>query len=320
MNYFLLDRSIRTPLSWRVSTMKKSIIASFVSTVIIISGCSILKHNKYAINEEITATNVIYAGVRSSSYGIRPFPAPVGWKQATDRMSDYFQGSTPCAIWIVGVLHNDRTSCRLEFPSEGKTHENIIFLDQDKHESYLDYFDKNGIKVYLQVEPANGDLITLIDLVLGRYKHHECVIGFGVDVEWYKQSDKPGWGIPVSDASAKLWEERVKYHHQNYQLFLKHWDRTWMPPNYRGDILFVSDSQIFKNFNEMLSEYVEYWAEFFKPNMVGYQFGYDSDKKWWEPMNNPPKLMGNTIAHYIDQKCGIFWVDFTLRDVLLPSN
>ena len=199
-------------------------------------------------------------------------------------------------------------------------HQNIIFLDQDKHESYLEYFDKNGIKVYLQVEPANGDLITLIDLVLGRYKHHDCVIGFGVDVEWYKQSDKPGWGIPVSDASAKLWEERVKYHNQNYQLFLKHWDRKWMPPNYRGDILFVSDSQIFKNFNKMLSEYIEYWADYFKPNMVGYQFGYVSDRKWWEQMNNPPKLMGNTIAHYIDQKCGIFWVDFTLRDVLLPSN
>ena len=199
-------------------------------------------------------------------------------------------------------------------------HQNIIFLDQDKHESYLEYFDKNGIKVYLQVEPANGDLITLIDLVLGRYKHHDCVIGFGVDVEWYKQSDKPGWGIPVSDASAKLWEERVKYHNQNYQLFLKHWDRKWMPPNYRGDILFVSDSQIFKNFNKMLSEYIEYWADYFKPNMVGYQFGYVSDRKWWEQMNNPPKLMGNTIAHYIDQKCGLFWVDFTLRDVLISNN
>ena len=299
--------------------MKKFISLSCATAVIIISGCSITRHKKYTINEEIVAANVVYAGVRSSSYGIRPFPEPIGWEKAIDCMNGYFHESTPCAIWIIGVLHNDRTSCRLEFPSDGNVHQNIVFSEQDKHEAYLDHFDKNGIKVYLQVEPANGDLVTLIDLVLGRYRHHECVIGFGVDVEWYKQSDKPGWGIPVTDASAKLWEERVKYHNQDYQLFLKHWDRDWMPPNYRGDILFISDSQIFNDFDEMLSEFIEYWADYFKPNMVGYQFGYGSDRKWWKKMNNPPRLMGNTIAHYIDQKCGIFWVDFTLRDVL-PSD
>ena len=131
--------------------MKKLLIALFVLTVIIISGCSILKHKKYAINEEIAAANVVYAGVRSSSYGIQPFPAPGEWGLAMNRMSDYFMGSTPCGIWIVGVLHKDRTSCHLEFPSDNKAHENIVFWDKDKHEPYLDYFDKNGIKMKLEI-------------------------------------------------------------------------------------------------------------------------------------------------------------------------
>jgi hypothetical protein len=88
-----------------------------------------------------------------------------------------------------------------------------------------------------------------------------------------------------------------------------------MPPNYRGDIVFVDDSQIFDNFGEMLDEFVDYWAEYFAPNMVFFQIGYPSDRPWWQKMSNPPKDMGKAIAQRISQRCGIFWVDFTLRDV-----
>lgn len=265
-----------------------------------------------------SVNNIISAGIRSSSYGIKPFPEPIGWQKAMETMSGYFPGSIPCAIWIVGELKKPK-SCRLFFPSEGKSYPFIEFEETDKHEQFLNHFDKAGIKVFLQVEPAHADMITLIDLVLSRYKHHECVVGFGIDVEWYREADRPEWGVPVDDETAEKWEERVKSHNPSYQLFLKHWDRDWMPKTYRGDIVFVDDSQMLKDFEAMLDEFVSYWADYFKPNSVFFQIGYESDRPWWQKLVTPPKEIGSAIAGRIKQKCGIFWVDFTLRDVL-PSS
>jgi hypothetical protein len=259
--------------------------------------------------------NVIYAGVRSSSYGIEPFPEPQGWQKAIETMSGYFEGSTSCAIWIVGKFERNK-ACRLFFPSDGKTYTNIEFEAVDTHEKYLSYFDTAGIKVFLQVEPASADLPTLIDLVLNRYKHHKCVIGFGVDVEWHRESERPEWGVPVDDRMAETWEQRVRAHNPQYRLFLKHWDRQWMPKNYRGDIVFVDDSQILPNLDAMVEEFATSWAAYFYPNTVFFQIGYPSDKPWWQKLNNPPSDIGKAIAEQIKQDCGIFWVDFTLRDVL----
>ncbi len=296
---------------------KMIILASFIF-VLLSNWCHIKRAVAYERDETMHARKVIYAGVRSSDYGIDPFPEPSGWVSAMKTMSGYWDGSTPCAIWIVGEFRGPK-ECHLFFPSEGKNFTNVYFNETDKHEKYLDYFDKTGIKIFLQVEPANADVNTLIDLVLNRYKHHECVIGFGIDVEWYRESENPKWGVKVDDDSAKNWEARVKSHNNNYRLFLKHWDRNWMPEHYRGDIIFVDDSQIFENFKSQIDEFADYWADFFKPNTVFFQIGYKSDKPWWQKLDNPPKIIGDAIKERVKQEVGIFWVDFTLRDVLPTS-
>jgi hypothetical protein len=259
---------------------------------------------------------VVWAGVRSSQYGIKPFPAPEGWLKAMRKMESYFPGSSPAAIWIVGQMAGDRANMRLFFPSEGKQVPHVEFEPVDHHEAFLDAFDKAGIKVFLQVEPADADMETLIDLVLGRYKHHPCVIGFGVDVEWFRVAARPGTGTEVDDATAKKWEARVKSHNPAYQLFLKHWDIKWMPPAYRGDIVFVDDSQIFKTMEEMVNEFTSGWAPAFYPNTVVFQIGYGPDKPWWSKLHTPPKELGNAIRKGVKQDMGIIWVDFSLRDVL----
>jgi hypothetical protein len=294
--------------------MKQILFFSLILSLALFISCGKKDKKKYTVDKTIRVENVLYAGARSSSYGIRPFPDPNGWQSVMDTMKNYFKGSTACAIWIVGRMHGDR-KCRLEFTPDGQTDTSLVFLDYDKHEVYLQHFDSTGIKVFLQVEPANASMIRLIDLVLNRYKHHPCVIGFGIDVEWFREAENPEWGVKVSDDSAKAWEQQVKSINPDYKLFLKHWDRNWMPPTYRGDLIFVSDSQIFKKMDDMLEEFVVYWADYFKPNMVFYQFGYRSDKSWWQNLDNPPQEIGNTIARNISQNCGIFWVDFTLRDV-----
>jgi len=300
--------------------MRFKILIIFVYIIpLLVIGCDKKRPLNYEIPNTIKAGKVKYAGVRSSSYGVKPFPEPAGWQNAMEKMSNYYEGSTPCGIWIVGKLRRPK-SCFLEFIGDSAQHNNISFLDRDKHEEYLTHFDSVGIKVFLQVEPANANVSTLIDLVLNQYKQHECVIGFGIDVEWYREFDNKGWGIKVKDDSAKVWEDRVKSHNSNYKLFLKHWDRKWMPKNYREEIIFISDSQMLESFEKMLDEFVIYWADYFKPNPVGYQIGYGSDRSWWEKFDTPPKDIGMTIAWNIDQSCSIFWVDFTLRDVLPTSE
>ncbi len=263
---------------------------------------------------QASAPHVAFAGVRSSAYGIKPFPAPAEWEKAIMTMSGYYPGSTPVAIWIVGRLSRPRT-CRLEFPGGATALPNIMFDDVDKHEAYLSQFDRAGIKVFLQVEPADADMKTLIDLVLGRYGKHPCVIGFGVDVEWHREADRPEWGVPVDDEMGRQWEAWVKTHNPAYRLFIKHWDLRWLCPTYRGDIVFVDDSQILPDLSAMVSEF-EAWGKFFSPNIVLFQIGYPSDKPWWSQLPQPPKMLGQAIAAKIGQTCGIIWVDFTLRDVL----
>jgi len=285
---------------------------------LILVGGSCTAKKKYIIDINATVENIKYAGVRSSAYGIKPFPEPEAWQVAMTSMQTRFVGSASCGIWIVGVM-GGKYACRLEFPADGRQDSNIVYLDYDKHERYLDYFDTEGIKVFLQVEPANADMTDLIDIVLNRYKHHPCVIGFGVDVEWYREADNPDWGMKMSDTLARDWETRVKAHNPDYQLFLKHWDRDWMPPTYRGDIIFVDDSQMLENFNAMLEEFIDYWSDYFEPNMVFFQIGYRSDKPWWQKLDDPPRDIGVAIAQNISQNCGVFWVDFTLRKVL-PLN
>ena len=294
-------------------TQRKLVLFLLFCLAIVLS-CTLMGRKKYKIDKTVVPDNVKYAGVRSSSYGIRPFPDPQGWGQVMTGMRDHFKGSTPCGIWIVGRM-NKGVNCKMEFPADGQPEPHLVFLDVDKHEPYLQHFDSTGIKVFLQVEPANAGVKRLIDLVLDRYKHHPCVIGFGVDVEWYREADYPDWGMKVSDDSARIWEQQVKSYNSDYQLFLKHWDRNWMPPEYRGDLIFISDSQIFESMDAMIREFVEYWADYFKPNPVGFQYGYPSDRPWWRNLQNPPADIGNTIAQYVSQDCGMFWVDFTLREV-----
>lgn|GEM_PF-1201401 len=298
-------------------------ILGLLALAVSIPGCSrgVVETVPHFVKKTLNLPNVRYAGVRSSAYGVKPFPGPIGWHRAIGSMQERFKDSTPFAVWIVGPIARPR-HCRLEFPSsiQSAAYNNIVFLEQDKHEPYLDYFDKNGIKVFLQVEPGDADVPTLIDLVLNRYKHHPCVIGFGIDVEWYKSAEKPEWGTRVDDIPAKLWEERVKSHNPGYRLFLKHWDRRWMPPRYRGNIIFVNDSQMLKNVDAMKKEFVPYWADYFKPNAVFFQVGYPSDRKWWSKLNDPPSDIAAAIAGGISQEFGITWVDFSMKEVLPVSQ
>jgi len=239
-------------------------------------------------------------------------------------MASYFPGSTPTGVWLVGEVDFASTGQILEFPrpNDGVNYGPlIIFSSTDKHEPYLDYFDSRGIKVFLQLEPGFANVLTLIDLVLNRYKHHPSVIGIGIDVEWYRNASEGGANARATDALVQQWDQRVKSHNPNYRLFVKHFDLASLPSAPFGNVVYVNDSQSHGNLTNFLSE-MKQFADFYFPNTVGFQYGYETDRSWWSTLASPiPKTMGARLASQLrpGQDCMNIWVDFTLREVL-PSQ
>ncbi len=291
--------------------------------------------------------SVMYTGLRSSSYGITPFPSPEKWEIAFKEMQSYFPESTPAGIWIIGNIEG--TICSLQFPKPKDANgnfANIKFSPRDKHEKYLEYFDNAGIKVFLQVESGAADMETLIELILSQYGHHKSVIGFGVDLEWYSPNGKKGMNgdtffEALNDETATKWDNKIKAFNPDYRMFLKHWiwDKTIMPQNTSSNIIFISDSQMFLDYapdgpnkkiealDAMVSEFAFDWAENFRQNgnirSVGYQIGYESDKGIWKDLFDKPypQNLCNSILKEIpaEQEVSFFWVDFTLNEVFFSK-
>jgi hypothetical protein len=255
------------------------------------------------------------AGFRASrilgSYPGRQFPAASYWVQTGKQIASRFAGSTPSAIWIVS-LYQDTDETQLNFPSPGGTYPFIRFISVDQNDAYLSQFDAEGFRVWLQVEPGPASVDTLIDLVLSRYKQHPCVVGFGVDVEWLNAKTNSGGRKLTDSAEVGRWERKVKSFNPSYTLFLKHYSQSWMPSVYRGEILFVDDSQQFTGgLTQMVSEFKS-WGTKFAPNKVAFQFGYPKDSTWWKQYPDPFSSIGSALIAGIPNTAGLFWVDFTI--------
>jgi len=253
------------------------------------------------------------AGFRYSEYGPDCIPPREYWGLAGLEMAKRFEGAVPETIWIVGRLH--RPGTRLSFPVDA--HDPLIVgSESDSNEAMLTLFDRLGFRVWLQVEPGFASVEELIDIVMSRYKHHPSVIGFGVDVEWYR-STNPDEGEPVSDAVARAWLAAVRRHGSHYRLFLKHFAIEKMPPNEREGILFVDDSQILPSLDAMVEEFAA-WGKTFAPAPVAFQYGYESDRHWWSLLGDPPREIGQAILDAVPNAEGLYWVDFTIFEIFPP--
>jgi len=299
-------------------------------------------------------SEVIWGGARSSFYGIDPFPEDSSWTFIGKNIQKSSSASTPVQIWILG--HIDASgNCVLEFEQPHfvtTVPDNIVFLEDingsndgfqfNDHEATLTHFDKHGIKVFLQVEPGLADISTLMDIVITKFGHHESVIGFGIDIEWYEvdTDENPNgtivdtdtiWWNQVTDSAAQQWEDTLVTYNSTYQLFLKHWLAEIMSPIYRGNILYINDSQDFTwgdnpewgdgALEEMVKEFVG-WAEYFSEAPVGFQIGYPNDTTWWCKLSDPITTISSTIISGMNdaglsQEVGMFWVDFTLYNPVL---
>lgn len=255
------------------------------------------------------------AGFRFSTYGPEFDPGPEYWAEVGRAMASKFPAAAPESLWIVGRLEGEGT--HLSFPVAAKGSPLITGATEDLDAAALSLFDAMGMKVWLQVEPGNAPVEELIHVVLERYGDHPCVVGFGVDVEWYRSVDRPE-GRPVSDQTAARWLAAVRSHDPSYRLFLKHWEIGKMPPTLRDGLYFVDDSQIFPSLDAMVEEFAA-WGRAFSPAPVGFQFGYESDREWWRHLEDPPLEIGRRIMSAVANLEGLYWVDFTVLDVFPPQ-
>ena len=254
------------------------------------------------------------AGFRWSVYGPKYNPGPEYWARVGREMAARFPGATPEAIWIVSRVKGEGTV--LNFPAPAGM-PGIEGTAEDGNEAALALFDQLGFRVWLQVEPSFVPVEPLIHVVLERYAHHRCVVGFGIDVEWYR-SFNPDEGQPVTDAEANAWLAAVRTHDPSYRLFLKHFEWGKMPPTAREGLLFVDDSQIFPSLDAMVEEFAE-WAARFAPAPVAFQFGYQTDRPWWSTLADPPGEIGRRILAVAPNTAALFWVDFSVLDVFPPG-
>lgn len=263
-----------------------------------------------------------YAGLRSSTYGIKPFPSVATWDVYAGKMESLYPGSVGAYVWIVGYVSGNgaQKTCTINFPLS-KPVEGVNQFPVDENEAFLTMADQKGYAVWLQVEPGDCDLAGLAEETMKRYAHHPSVRGFGVDVEWYKPYGTEGYGVAISDALAADIDSRIKAVDKRFNYFLKHWDAKWMPPVYRSDIVFVNDSQYHESLVTMKQEFNN-WSAAFYPNMVMYQIGYDSDEDLWSSYENPLQDLGLHLSQDVapDQKIGVIWVDFSLRKTMARAG
>jgi hypothetical protein len=250
-------------------------------------------------------------GFASARYGISPFPSADYWSNFAKYQATKFSGATTEGVWVIGGIWQGGV-CYLNFPSSTQ-YSNIAFANTDENEAYLSYFDTHGIKVYLQVEPGIADVDTILKLVLDRYSKHPCVIGVGIDTEWYKAPTYSG-GKPITDAEASHWYSIISSYNPNYVMPFTHWETSHMPPTYRKGIYFLYDGLGASSLSN-LNTYCVAWGKAFPNNPVGYYVGFTEDKKWWSAYSDPYYTCALNMFKNIPNTKGVYWVEFNIRDI-----
>jgi hypothetical protein len=267
---------------------------------------------------------VLYAGLRRSPYGLPTKNGVDGfWVDKTKKYSETISKisgvwAQPVIIEIVSGYNDDGTTeVWFNYPKKYRgTTEYMNFSTEQEidHERALSRYDRSGIKAIIQFEPGNADVVKLIDLANGAFGHHDCIIGYGIDAEWYKANSAKA-GEVISDQEAKQWLDKVLSINPKYTLFLKHWEPQHLPPNFRHpNLWFLSDSQDYQKMQDLMDNFT-FWDTSFAGQTVGYQIGYESDRRWWDKLDDPIVDFSKNVFTTIPRSKYIFWVDFTADDV-----
>lgn len=96
-----------------------------------------------------------------------------------------------------------------------------------------------------------------------------------------------------------------------------------MPTTHYNDIVYIDDSMghaCLEGCSDPLMDRYINLSQGFSDAKVGFQIGYNADKPWQGQYSDPAKTIGNVIIGNISNLEGIYWVDFTIKDIFqLPK-
>ena len=269
-----------------------------------------------------------YAGLRRSAYGLVSKNQHDKWwaeqaREFAGVISDV-QAVEPVIIQIISVyLNNGTTRFGFERPARyrGSKHNMTFRPGPIDHERALTTYDRRGVKAIVQIESGNADVLSCLNIAHLQFGHHPCIIGYGIDAEWYfTRESKDNTGLPLRDEEVKRWVQKILSFDPRYTLFLKHWKPDHMPPTYRHpNLWFLSDSQDFPSLEKLLDD-LRSWDDAHKDHVVGYQYGYEADRRWWMQMRHPPADISRAILRDIPNTRFLFWVDSTADKVAFGSE
>jgi len=266
----------------------------------------------------------ILAGWRSSEYSHQTDLTKAYWINTANAISAKLDASSS-GVYVIGEIdfigENPGPVCYLSFPKPVGTYNNVRFESEDVNEDYLTAFDAAGLKIWLAVEPGDADVSRLMDLVMNQYRHHSCVIGFGIDAEWY-QAQSHTEGKPMTATEIQTWLTHLRTiinPHTNkadYLLFVKHFSESHIQNTFQADgLVFIDDSLGHSSYGAMLTEFKS-WATYFSKSKVAFQIGYEEDKEpVWAGMQDPVKTIGQALISQNSNCIGIYWVDFSILDI-----
>ncbi len=291
------------------------------------SIAAILSNSKAQAN--YADTQRYFAGLRRSTYGYDEKNNDHIWwinraKQFAASLSKETNKSIrfePAIIEIVSGYNEKNGGSVIGFTKPENYAGNTAAMTFDttdgiNHEKALLLYDSAGISAIIQFEPGSSDLLSNIDMAFMAFGSHKCIIGFGVDAEWYftKQS-KDSTGLPIRDSDAEKWMKKITEYNPKWTLFLKHWEPEHMPKTFRHpNLWFLTDSQIFPSMDSCMDDF-KYWGSSYGNSVTGYQYGYPSDAKWWKKLPKPQIAIAQRILQDIPSSRYFFWVDFSAKDI-----
>jgi hypothetical protein len=262
----------------------------------------------------------IYVGWRSSEYGVHyqgdyngapQQPSASGKKPASwfasasqDMASKTSARARASGIWIFGETISD-VATYIDFPGVDTAYIKFRNDGLDPHEAYLTVFDNAGLKVWLQTEPQSADVNALTTLLMNRYGSHPCVLGVGIDAEWFPRN------VTANDAAS--WTSHVKGYNttsRRYKFFIKEYRIGRLPVDPQiADCVWICDSQGFGSENAMFTDDGGFddWATHFAGSEIGFQVGYSADSNWTRLLGIA-KLSSDILARYANAKT-VIWSD-----------
>lgn len=253
------------------------------------------------------------------------------------------------SIWNVTEVDYDTKGIIMQFAKPANIPNDPLFTFttslgehdfQMNHDAYLNKFDQDSFsRIFLGIEPGHANITKTIKLILDKYKSHASVAGISIDTEFYNYAgewddksqwpahpcanpDKPesllGCNEKVGNDLALYWDMLIKSYNPQYRLILKHWNPEALPPKYRGDIIFATDTQETGSLANHKSEF-KIWGTAFSGNDVMLQAGYPADWSWIKKLSPDttklPRKMADEMRTVLDKRqgFGIIWVDFSMR-------